>query len=255
MPRSLRRSANHSNSSGGSSGSTTTVILKPWSVIHRPAHSHPPRCGSARITPLPPSSASVTWWQPSIENAALDCALRQRRQPEALHVVAGVAVERCLRRDAQRGAGERRVDAAQVPLDHLPPGRRWRGWHRSPRRRGCGRDRPGHQPRGERAEPEACRRWPRRPDVGGHRRELGVRHGSRSAIRIVAGDGDPGERSRAAPFGAHDPAALPAAAAHLDPLADDRRDRRLLPHLDEPLDRGDRREHEHDPQDRDQQRR
>ena len=53
IPRERRYSANHSNSSGGSSGSTITVIGKPQSAIQRPAHSQPPRCGRARMTPVP----------------------------------------------------------------------------------------------------------------------------------------------------------------------------------------------------------
>src|SRR6187399_3545900 len=82
---------------------------------------------------------------------------------------------------------------------------------------------------------------------------------TKSARRLI--DGWRQARSRPAawhacttPFGAGDPAALPSRAAHLDPGRRDGRHRGLPPHLDEPLDRRDRREHEHDPQDRDQQR-
>ena len=65
MPMARRTSANHSKSSGGSTDSTTTAGGSPRPASHAAAKSKPPRCGNARITPLPASRPWVMCSKPT----------------------------------------------------------------------------------------------------------------------------------------------------------------------------------------------
>ena len=148
MPRLERRSTNQSNSSGGSIRSTTTVIGCPRSAIHRPAHSQPPRCGRATITPLPcVEAADDVVLVADLVEAGRDGTPAEVGEPEALQPVAGVGVERLLHAPAQPQSAERGVDAPEVTLDHRPS---LRAGHVGAERQRCGHaggDEPGHRPR------------------------------------------------------------------------------------------------------------
>ena len=104
---------------GGSSFSTTTVIWCPWSAIHRPAHSQPPRCGSTRITPLPTARAVRDVLVALDAPPSLDGLGREVRQPKALEPVVRVGVECLLHGATQTQPGERRIDATEMTRDHL----------------------------------------------------------------------------------------------------------------------------------------
>ena len=138
MPSDCRSSTNHSNSSGGSSGSTTTVIGWPCVASHAPAHSQPPRWGSAMMAPLPAASAASRCSEPLVREAGVELApARRSRQPERLDPVAGVGLEGSPHRAVERARRSRlpAVDPAQVALDHRAPAPHAPGQHgaRSPR--------------------------------------------------------------------------------------------------------------------------
>ena len=116
---------------GAASGSTTAVTgTRCTSVSQKAAHSQPPRCGSARMTPRPagPGRLDVL----VADHVVAPCDLRDRAsgQAERLEVVAGVGLEGGLDGPLERRAPKLpTADAAQVADDDAPaapPGRRRR---------------------------------------------------------------------------------------------------------------------------------
>ena len=87
------------------------------SAIHAPPHSHPPRCGSARITPLPAREAGLDVLEALDREVRGDRARAHLgRQPEHLEPVATVRVEDAV--DAGRvGVGR----AGRPGADGAPP--------------------------------------------------------------------------------------------------------------------------------------
>ena len=236
---SQRRSTNQSNSSGGSICSTTTVSPWPWSTSQRPAHSHPPRCGSARITPLPPSSASVDVLVALDPHAPLD-----RLAPTGAAAGSSRSSSGCTSRTppgplggvARRRASGRRAGGG---ARSSPGARRSRSWRRTRAtgRRPCAAN-PGSAAHRERGEPVPAVRSSR----------VGEPCGSLSSVD--AGHALAQRHAGAAPDGAGARGGVARALApQVDAGLGDRRDRGLLPHLHEALDGGDRDQHEHAPQD------
>ena len=109
----------------------------PCSAIHAAAYSHPPRCGRARITPLPARSPCSMCSYPSIVKCDGTSPSRTvAREPQQLEPVARVRVERA--GDGGAGVEPRRVrGTALVPRDE------WRGDPAWTNARPCPRRPPG----------------------------------------------------------------------------------------------------------------
>ena len=249
MPSVRAVSTNHSKSSGGSTGSATTVTVKPC--------AREPRAGEVPVAevrqrehralarrPRRPTTCStpVQW------KCVVDPLGRERRESEQLVEVAPVRVERGGDGPAQRGAAEvGPVDPPQVAL---------------------------HLARDARSSPRRELRDPRAAGVADDRRAPGARPGRRRGTRSTtsaagridnAGRGavsddarrsrDPAGRSVCGRCAAHHCARLPARGSSVpEPrwwrVRRRTFGRRLAPHLHEALHRGERGEHQHDPEHR-----
>ena len=145
IPIASRTSANHANSSGGSTGSTTTVGATPRPASHAAAKSKPPRCGSARMSPLPAASAASMCSQPiASKRGSTDCR-GVRGQPEELEPVPPVRGERVRHRALQLATLEpARGRASEVAGDEsTPPGEERREGAPARPRRSASRRAPG----------------------------------------------------------------------------------------------------------------
>ena len=158
MPSLARSSANQSNSSGGSIRSTTTVTGSPRSASQRPAHSHPPRCGRARITPCARSAGGGDVLVVGDLDPGGDGSCRQRRQAASSRSSSG----RTSRRRPARRARTSAI-ATSVGLTR----RRWRSiiarrcglataGAETDRVRQAAGDDAGHHPGEQRAGADSC---------------------------------------------------------------------------------------------------
>ena len=261
MPIASRTPANHSNSSGGSTGSTTTVGATPRPASHAAAKSKPPRCGSARITPLPASIASAMCSQPIGVEAGLHRDARVARQAEQLEPVAAVRRERVGHRAVERAALRASAGGALEVARDEPPAAGQERRDRATGRLGDRASPPARAPRSRRAAAPRYAKYDARSVFTGRARGRGGqgrlrRAGARLATRFTARVG----AALLAPAGQH---RHPVAVVHrrvrrapvprLEELRAGRKVRRLAPHLDEPLHRGDRHEHDHHPERGDEQ--
>ena len=238
-----RTSANHSKSSGGSTASTTTAGGRPRPASHAAAKSKPPRCGSARITPLPASSALGDVLEADRGDARLHRAARVGRQAEQLQPVAAVRRERVRHRALEREAFERAAGGALEVAAHDPAAA-----HEERREQPAGGlgDRQPRRPtarRWRRRRPCGTRRTTARPSA---RRQGRLRRAARTARRSAARSA---LRHRLACRDDRRRCAGRWCRARRK-LGPRRQVGRLAPHLHEPLHRGHGHQHDHDPEHR-----